>query len=89
MTLSEYLFLGNFFPHTLGAPLKPQFGNIKWNDDDKYFQLWCEGRTGFPVIDAAMTELNTTGKIRFQIIGSLQIAPIIHFLKSQTYFQVI
>lgn len=54
--------LGHFFPHTLGAPLKPQFGNIKWNDDDAYFQLWCEGRTGFPVIDAAMTELNTTGK---------------------------
>ena len=61
--------------------MKPQFGNIKWNDDDKYFQLWCEGRTGFPVIDAAMTELNTTGKIRFQIIGSLQIAPNHPFFK--------
>jgi len=56
-----FIMLGHFFPHTLGAPLKPQFGNIKWNDDDKYFQLWCEGRTGFPVVDAAMTELNTTG----------------------------
>ena len=78
-------FLGHFFPHTLGAPLKPQFGNIKWNDDDKYFQLWCEGRTGFPVIDAAMTELNTTGKIPFQIRNT----PIIHISKSHTYFQVI
>ena len=75
-TIINNHFLGHFFPHTLGAPLKPQFGNIKWNDDDKYFQLWCEGRTGFPVIDAAMTELNTTGKIPFRIIGSQQIAHI-------------
>ena len=41
--------------------MKPQFGAIKWNDDEKYFQLWCNGQTGFPVVDAAMIELNETG----------------------------
>ncbi len=34
---------------------------LDWNDDDKLFKAWCEGRTGFPIVDAAMRQLNATG----------------------------
>lgn len=34
---------------------------IKWNQNRRWFQLWCEGRTGFPIVDAAMRQLNQTG----------------------------
>lgn len=34
---------------------------IDWNDDDDAFESWCEGRTGYPLVDAAMRQLNATG----------------------------
>ena len=47
-----------------GAAFKPQFDRIGWESGDRadaLFAAWCEGRTGFPLIDAAMTQINTTG----------------------------
>jgi deoxyribodipyrimidine photo-lyase len=40
---------------------KEKYDNIKWSYDTKMFKAWCEGKTGVPIIDAAMTQLNTTG----------------------------
>jgi deoxyribodipyrimidine photo-lyase len=34
---------------------------IKWNQDEKRFRAWCEGRTGFPIVDAGMRQLRETG----------------------------
>jgi deoxyribodipyrimidine photo-lyase len=34
---------------------------LPWNDDDDQFQAWCDGRTGFPIVDAAMRQLRQTG----------------------------
>ena len=48
----------------IGASLKPNYDAIKWVDDDELFEAWCEGRTGYPVVDAAMMQMNTTGKAR-------------------------
>ena len=48
----------------IGASLKPNYDAIKWVDDDELFEAWCEGRTGYPVVDAAMMQMNTTGKRR-------------------------
>jgi len=50
-----------FFPHDLGKPMKPSYNKIKWNHNEKWLQAWTRGETGFPVIDAAMRELNHTG----------------------------
>ena len=36
-------------------------GGRRWNDDDRAFESWCEARTGFPVVDAAMRQLTTEG----------------------------
>jgi deoxyribodipyrimidine photo-lyase len=49
------------FPEIYKDALNPKYRNIKWHTDTKQFKLWCEGKTGFPIVDACMRELNTTG----------------------------
>ena len=49
------------FPHTITKSFKPQYDNIKWRNDNNEFQAWCEGKTGYPLVDAGMRELNETG----------------------------
>ncbi len=40
---------------------KPAYDDIAWRDDPDGFTAWCEGRTGYPVVDAAMRQLRATG----------------------------
>ena len=40
---------------------KPEYDNIRWQNDHAQFAAWCEGRTGYPIVDAAMRQLNQTG----------------------------
>ena len=49
------------FPRVFGEAFKAKFNEIKWSGDEKLFKLWCEGQTGFPIVDAGMRELNQTG----------------------------
>ena len=49
------------FPHVLGHSLKPKYDKIKWRNNQNWFNAWKKGETGFPVIDAGMKQLNTTG----------------------------
>jgi deoxyribodipyrimidine photo-lyase len=56
-----YMALLYHFPHTIEQPLRAQFANFEWLDDEDAFCAWCEGRTGYPVVDAAMRMLNATG----------------------------
>ena len=44
-----------------GKPFKDATDNIPWKGDNKDFQAWCQGKTGVPIVDAAMRQLNTTG----------------------------
>ena len=51
-------------PHVVGASFKPEYDAIKWERGkaaDALFAAWCEGRTGYPLVDAAMHQLNQTG----------------------------
>jgi deoxyribodipyrimidine photo-lyase len=50
-----------FFPHVFTGSFHPKFDRIKWSYDKGSFQKWCEGKTGFPIIDAGMREMNQTG----------------------------
>ncbi len=50
-------------PHTRRLPLRPHQGPAAWDNDEELFRAWCEGRTGYPVVDAAMRELRETGWI--------------------------
>ncbi len=49
------------FPQVVTESFKPQYDRIAWRDDLEDFQAWCEGRTGYPLVDAGMRELNATG----------------------------
>jgi deoxyribodipyrimidine photo-lyase len=49
------------FPHSVNSSIKPAYDNIEWRHDEEGFAAWCEGRTGYPIVDAGMRELNTTG----------------------------
>ena len=49
------------FPHVLGSAMKLNYNKIKWNHNSNWFKKWCDGNTGFPVVDAGMRQLNQTG----------------------------
>lgn len=50
------------FPHVgKGKSFKPAYDHIKWRYAEKEFEKWCEGKTGYPIVDAGMRELNATG----------------------------
>ena len=49
------------FPMVFGHAFVEKFDKLEWDNHPDYFQAWCEGKTGFPIIDAGMRELNVTG----------------------------
>lgn len=49
------------FPQTVNTSFKLKYEGIKWRNNEQEFQFWCEGKTGYPIVDAGMRELNTTG----------------------------
>ncbi|MBK7884083.1 MAG: deoxyribodipyrimidine photo-lyase [Chitinophagaceae bacterium] len=50
------------FPHVgKGKAFKPAYDNIEWRRDNGEFEQWCTGKTGYPIVDAGMRELNSTG----------------------------
>lgn len=55
------------FPQTTNTSFKPKYDNIKWRNNETEFQLWCEGKTGYPFVDAGMRELNTTGHMHNRV----------------------
>jgi len=49
------------FPQAADGCFKAHYNDLKWENNEKLFAAWCEGRTGFPIVDAGMRQLNTTG----------------------------
>ncbi len=49
------------FPHSVNKAFKPIYDSIPWINDETHFKAWCEGKTGYPLVDAGMRELNATG----------------------------
>ncbi len=49
------------FPHVFGKAFYSRYDNLIWDNNREYFDKWAEGRTGFPIVDAGMRELNATG----------------------------
>lgn len=44
-----------------GRSFKPAYDRIEWRNDEAEFERWCNGKTGYPIVDAGMRELNQTG----------------------------
>lgn len=49
------------FPQSLIKSFKPKYDAIKWRNNTTEFDFWCQGKTGYPLVDAGMRELNKTG----------------------------
>ena len=48
-------------PQVVGRAFRPEFDRIQFPDREDYFLAWCQGRTGYPLVDAAMRQINQTG----------------------------
>lgn len=49
------------FPRVENEPFDKRYANIEWINDEEDFERWCEGNTGYPLVDAGMRQLNETG----------------------------
>ncbi len=56
-----YMQILYHFPHVVNRPFKAKYDFIEWRIDEEDFQKWCDGKTGYPIVDAGMRELNQTG----------------------------
>ncbi len=56
-----HMILWHFPQVGKGKSFKPAYEMIEWRNNEKEFQQWCDGMTGYPIVDAGMRELNATG----------------------------
>jgi len=56
-----FAHLAFFYPHVFRSAFNEKYSDLKWENDAEKFGHWCEGKTGFPIVDAGMRQLNKTG----------------------------
>ena len=56
-----YIAILHHFPHVRAGSFRPEYDRIQWRNDEDEFAAWREGRTGYPMVDAAMRQLLATG----------------------------
>lgn len=56
-----HMILWHFPQVGKGLAFKPAYDKIEWRTDEGEFEKWCQGQTGYPIVDAGMRELNETG----------------------------
>jgi len=78
------------FPQTVNKSFKPKYDAIQWQNNEALFQKWCEGKTGYPFVDAGMRELNATGhmhnRVRMIVASFLCKHLLIDWRWGETYF---
>jgi deoxyribodipyrimidine photo-lyase len=78
------------FPKVVDRPFREKYKFVEWRDDAKGFEAWCEGKTGFPMVDAGMRQLNTTGymhnRVRMITASFLTKHLLIDWRKGEAYF---
>ncbi len=79
-----------FFPHVTTRAFKPAYDNIRWENNQEQFHAWCNGLTGYPLVDAGMRELNQTGfmhnRVRMVAASFLCKDLLIDWRWGETYF---
>jgi deoxyribodipyrimidine photo-lyase len=55
------------FPHTQSSSFRSQYDRIQWRNNEAEFRRWCEGTTGYPLVDAGMRQLNATGTMHNRV----------------------
>jgi deoxyribodipyrimidine photo-lyase len=85
-----YMKILDAFPHVEKSSFKPSYDAIRWENDAKLFELWCNGQTGYPLVDAGMNELNKTGfmhnRVRMVVASFLTKHLLIDWRQGEAYF---
>lgn len=78
------------YPYVLDGAMKQKYDKVKWESNPQHLRAWENGRTGFPIVDAAMTELNTTGymhnRARLIVASFLIKTLLINWQDGEKYF---
>jgi deoxyribodipyrimidine photo-lyase len=78
------------FPHVAERSFKPAYDSIVWRNDEGEFERWCAGKTGYPLVDAGMRELNETGymhnRVRMVVASFLTKHLLIDWRWGEAYF---
>ncbi len=78
------------FPHVVTKAFKPAYDGIKLRNNEREFAAWCEGRTGYPLVDAGMRELNASGhmhnRVRMVVSSFLTKHLLIDWRWGEAYF---
>ncbi len=85
-----HMILWHFPQVGLGKAFKPSYDNIVWRTDMNDFEKWCEGNTGYPIVDAGMRELNATGfmhnRVRMIVASFLAKHLLLDWRLGEAYF---
>lgn len=78
------------FPNSVNHNFKSAYDGIQWRNNSAEFKLWCEGKTGYPMVDAGMRQLNQTGymhnRVRMVVASFLCKHLLINWQWGETYF---
>ncbi|WP_139423544.1 cryptochrome/photolyase family protein [Chryseobacterium mulctrae] len=78
------------FPKVVTKCFKEKYENIHWRNNEDEFKLWCEGKTGYPIVDAGMRQLNETGfmhnRVRMVVASFLTKHLLIDWKWGEAYF---
>lgn len=78
------------FPKVVGHAFKPEYDKIRWRNNENEFKAWCDGKTGYPIVDAGMRELNATGfmhnRVRMIVASFLTKHLLIDWRWGEAYF---
>jgi len=78
------------FPHAAEKSFKPAYDFIPWRNNESEFERWCNGQTGYPLVDAGMRELNETGhmhnRVRMVVASFLTKHLLIDWRWGEAYF---
>lgn len=79
------------FPHVAeGKSFRAQYDLIEWRNNEQEFKAWCQGQTGYPIVDAGMRELNATGfmhnRVRMIVASFLTKHLLIDWRWGEAYF---
>ena len=78
------------FPKSVNHEFRDKYSGIKWRHDEEDFKKWCFGKTGYPIVDAGMRELNATGfmhnRVRMITASFLVKHLLIDWRRGERYF---
>ncbi len=78
------------FPYVVSGSFKKEYDNIQWLNKETDFEAWCNGQTGYPIVDAGMRQLNETGymhnRVRMVTASFLTKHLLVDWRKGEAYF---